>query len=84
MMPLEERFQRGFAKVPIDAPAQDYVHVAVNMVAGWLYQHADVLRARSIEEEATDPEEAKILSDWSEWLARLGREIVVGEGGEKH
>lgn len=79
MMPLEERLQRGFSRVPEGSLAQNYVNVAINMVAGWLYEHADVLRARSVEEEVTDPEEAKVLSDWSERLARLGRDIVAGE-----
>jgi len=79
-MILEERLDRAFAKVPIDAPVGDYVHVALNAVAGWLYEEADRLAIKSRSEfKHGHTIHGEELARKARYVERLGREIVAGE-----
>ena len=80
-MDLEERLGRAFAKVPIDAPYQDYVHVAINAVGGWLYQRAVVLewessRCREEPSKLENTLRATHLATEAAYMRELGRNLI--------
>jgi hypothetical protein len=83
---LEERSRRAFAKVPVDAPPGDYVHLAIGAVAGWLYERSEIFRQEAgLHRESTALGamlSAMHLEAEASYMERLGRELVKGEGGQ--